>query len=94
MITKEIGERLNYYECLQLLDKAAEYGIIRRIEDDLLMYRKTMWSEGWERIPLTACADALASDINGQTYYREALRKRGVEMSQFCELKSLLYAMG
>ncbi len=94
MITKRIGEKLDYYECLQLLDKAAEYGIIKRVGDNLLMYCKTMWGEGWQEVSLTACADVLASDIDGQTYYREALRRKGVELYEFCELKSLLCAMG
>ncbi len=95
MITKQIGEQLNYYECLQLLDKAAEYGIIKRAGDDLLMmYCETEFGADWFPIPMTACANKLASDINGQTYYREALKRKGIELLHFCDLKSLLCAMG
>lgn len=95
MIIKHIGQKLDFYECIQLLDKAAEYGIVERIGDSCLkMYCKTMWGEGWNAVPLTACAEVLAEDIDGQTYYREALKQKGVELSEFCELKTLLCAMG
>ena len=33
MIIKSIGQKLDFYECIQLLDKVAEYGIVERIGD-------------------------------------------------------------
>lgn len=94
MIIKSIGQKLDFYECIQLLDKAAEYGIVERIGDSLKVYCKTAFGEGWEMISITDCAEILANDIDGQTYYREALKQQGVELSEFSELKTLLCAMG
>jgi len=92
MVLKMIGQQLDCFECIQLLDKAVEYGLFKRDENNesnLKVYYKSLFFEGWQSIPIIECAVALANDINGQTYIRERLKEKGVELVKFAELQKL-----
>lgn len=97
MIIKQIGQRLNIYECIQLLDKVAEYGIIKRDDrngENLKVFRGTAFGGGsWISVPIIDCAAALANDLNGQTFLRERLKNYGVELVMFSELEQALCTM-
>lgn len=94
MCIKKIGQPLDEYECIQLLDKAAEYGIaVRRDEknsDNLIVACKNPFTSGYMSVPITDCAIALAKDLEGQTHIREQLRSHGVELESFGELRQAL----
>lgn len=91
MKIKEIGQRLDAFECVQLLDKAMEYGIYERDDDNIKVYRCDI---GWCSIPVTVCANELSLDLSGQTFIRERLKMLGVELNSFLEYQSVICLMG
>lgn len=94
MKVKEIGQRLDVFECIQLLDKAVEYGLYKRDkknEDNIKIYRQGI---GWCSAPITDCAYELSFDLNGQTYIRKNLALLGVEFNSFLEFQKAVYVMG
>lgn len=89
MKRKLIGEQLDVNECIQLLDKAAEYGVVQRDlqkSENIVVYMRNPSEEGYQSISMSDCAKMLARDLNGQTYIRERLKAKGIELIEFAEL--------
>jgi hypothetical protein len=97
MSIKQIGQQLNAYECIQLLDKIAEYRVanIKRDEknsDNLIVCMKNPFEESYRSVPISDCAKMLASDLNAQTFLREQLKQKGVELVEFADIQQALAA--
>ena len=91
MKIKPIGVQLDVNECEQLLNVVADNHVaeIRRDEknsDNLIVYVRNMFNEGYQSMPIADCAKMLSRDMTGQTYIRNRLKEKGIELVEFEEL--------
>lgn len=74
---------LTYYQCIQLLEKCVEHGVISKDpknENNILVYRTSGVSvpEGWYSQNLMEVALDLLKDIEGQEYLLKTLVEKGI----------------
>lgn len=89
--TKPLNQPLNFIECVQLLNKCVEYGIIQKdpkgekslgFKNNILVYKNAGGGnpEGWYSQSISETAQALFPDIEGQLAIRKKLEKDNIEM--------------
>ncbi len=86
--SKNTDEKLNFYECLQLLEKLIENDIISKDpnnENNVLVYRmagepKELNPEGWYTENIFDTAHDLVNDEEGQHFLMQELVNKNVVM--------------
>lgn len=81
---KSIDEPLIFIECLQLIEKLIDIGVIQRVPDGsdrIAIYRAKGIEEpeGWYSENIFTVAQELLGDIEGQQYLRGILAEKGIK---------------
>lgn len=81
---KSLDEPLIFIECLQLIEKLIDIGVIQRVPDGsdrIAIYRAKGIEEpeGWYSENIFTVAQELLGDIEGQQYLRGVLAEKGIK---------------
>lgn len=88
MIKKEIDEKLNYCETIQLIKTATKAEIIKNAPDNdenILVYINIKGEEKLCSVPISEAGQDLSEDLQSQIILKEEVEKRGFNATYFNE---------